>query len=453
MLNLKAMAQNSFIRNVSVLAGGTAFAQALGLIALPFLTRIYTPEEFGALGVFVALLGITTVVASLRYEIAIPLPKSDRSAANLLAVSLVCVLVTTATLVVVTIFFSRDIALLANTPVLADSLWILPFAVFFTGAYNGFQYWATRKKAFKRIARTRVVQSVGGVSTQLLLGYAGTGGLGLIAGQVVSNGAGFLGLGRNAFKEDRAAFRGVRFARMKVAARRYDRFPKFSTFEALTNTAGVQFPMILIASLSLGAEVGYLMLAMRIMQVPMSLVGVSISQVYLSSAVEEHRDHQLADFTAQTISGLSKVGSGPILFAGIIAPVIFGPIFGEQWVRTGELIAWMAPWFVMQFLSSPVSMALHVTNNQRTALILQIVGLTLRVLFVLMASTMVAGVYVSEAYAVSGFLFYVLYLWVIFRVVNLKVAHNMMILKETFPFLMFWVGGAISARFFIGFLV
>lgn len=434
------------MRNVSVLAGGTTIAQALGILALPFLTRMYSPEEFGVLGIFAALLGITSVIAGLRYEIAIPLPQSDQTAANLLAVMSLCVAVTTVILTIVTTLFCQQIAVLVNTPSLAKFLWLLPLAVAVTGAYSGFQYWATRKKAFTRIARTRVEQSIGGVATQLLMGYAGAGALGLIVGQVVSNGAGFFGLGRHAFKEDHAAFREVQISSMKVAARKYERFPKYSTFEALTNTAGVQLPMILIASLTFGAEVGYLMLAMKIMQAPMSLIGFSISQVYLSCAVEEHRKNQLAYFTARTIGGLAKIGVGPIIFAGIVAPTVFGLIFGEGWERAGVLIAWMVPWFVLQFLASPVSMALHITNNQRTAFILQVVGLLLRVLMVLAASTVLVGGYVSEAFALSGFLFYFLYMLVVCRVVNMSFVHSIEIFKGCVPFVFAWISAAIFIK-------
>lgn len=436
MLRFRNLVKGDFVRNVSVLAGGTAFAGALSTLALPLLTRIYSPEEFGVLGVFAALLGMISVIACLRYEIAIPLPESDQSAANLLAVALVCLAGTTAAVTMAIFFFGRQIAALMNAPLLAQYLWLLPIGVAATGTYSVFQYWATRKKAFARIARTRVERSIGGISTQLIMGWAGTGALGLIVGQIVSNGAGFFGLARRAFSEDRAALKNVRLAEMKKVAREYDRQPKYSTLEALTNSGGVQLPIILIASLTSGSEVGYLMLAMQIMQAPMSLIGSSISQVYLSRAVEEHRNGRLGDFTARTIGGLAKIGVGPLIFVGIIAPSVFGLVFGAEWRRAGDLVAWMTPWFVLQFLVSPVSMALYVTNNQRTAMVLQVAGLLLRVLMVLVAGTMLSGQFVPEVYAISGFLFYFIYLVVVCRAANVTLAHGIPIFKATLPFLL-----------------
>lgn len=435
MLRIRNLIKGEFVRNVSVLAGGTAFAGALAILALPLLTRIYSPEEFGVLGVFAALLGMISVIACLRYDIAIPLPESDQSAANLLAVALACLVATVTVVTIAMFFFSQRIVALINAPTLAQHLWLLPFGVAATGAYSIFQYWATRRKAFARIARTRVERSIGGVSIQLIMGWAGTGALGLILGQIVSNGAGFHGLARRAFSEDRAVFKSVRVAEMKRVAIEFDRQPKYSTLEALTNSAGVQLPIILIASLTTGSEVGYLMLAMQVMQAPMSLIGSSISQVYLSRAVEEHRNNRLGDFTARTIGGLAKIGVGPLIFVGITAPSAFDLLFGAEWRRAGDLVVWMTPWFVLQFLVSPVSMALYVTNNQRTAMVLQIVGLLLRVLMVLAAGTMLSGQFVPEFFAISGLLFYFIYLVVVCRVANVTIAHGIPIFKAALPFL------------------
>ena len=449
MLKFKALFQNNFVRHVSVLAGGTAFAQALAILALPLLTRIYSPSEFGVLAVFGALLGMISVIACLRYEIAIPLPESDVTAANLLAVALGGVVATTAVVMLATFVLGDQIAYWMNAPLLAQYLWLLPIGIAATGAYSVFQYWATRKKAFVRIARTRVEQSVGGVSTQVFMGWGGMGVWGLIVGQIVSSGAGFFGLARRAFIEDRGAFEHVSISAMKNVAREYVRFPKYSTFEALTNNASVQLPIILIAGLTISAEVGYLMLAMRLMQAPMGLIGSSISQVYFSRAVEEHRNGRLGEFTARVMEQLAKVGAGPLIFAGILSPVLFGYIFGVQWTRAGELVAWMTPWFVLQFLVSPVSMSLHVTNNQRKALLLQIFGLVLRIVAVLLGSALLGGAYLSEFFAISGFLFYLAYLWLVLNAVNTTSGQIFAVLKKSVPLVSVWVIFAIAVRLVI----
>ena len=447
MKRVRALFSGEFVRNVSVLAGGTAFAGALAVLVLPLLTRIYSPAEFGVMGVFAALMSMISVVACLRYEIVIPLPETDESAANLLAVAITCLATTTLLVAISSIFFKDHIASLMNTPALAKYLWLLPIGVAATGAYSIFQYWATRKKAFKRISRTRIERSIGGVATQLSMGWFNAGSLGLICGQIISSGAGFLGLARYAYKEDHATFKLVNLNSMKQVARTFDKQPKFASIDALANIAGLQLPILLIASLTAGAEVGYLMLAMQIMQAPMSLIGSSIAQVFLSKAVEEHRQGRLADFTTNTITGLAKVGVGPLIFAGIIAPLLFGFVFGEKWQRAGELVTWMTPWFIFQFLTSPISMVLHVKFQQRLSMMLQVLGLIIRVAFVVGFYYLVDAQWVVEGFAIACGLFYFIYFFVVCKIAEIRMTSLFTVLKKSILIIFSFVCLAIIFKF------
>ena len=85
----------AFARHVVTLASGTALGQLLLVLALPVLTRLYTPADYGALAVYSSTLTVLLVLASLRFEVAIPLPDDDRAAGSLLALSLLALAVVT----------------------------------------------------------------------------------------------------------------------------------------------------------------------------------------------------------------------------------------------------------------------------------------------------------------------------------------------------------------------
>src|SRR5690554_8147650 len=70
--------KSSFSRGVSVLIGGTASAQLLSVLAIPFITRLYSPDDFGLLAAFTAFLAFFTVLSAARFDLAIPLPESDQ---------------------------------------------------------------------------------------------------------------------------------------------------------------------------------------------------------------------------------------------------------------------------------------------------------------------------------------------------------------------------------------
>src|ERR1700712_2285797 len=86
---------SGFVRNVLVMLGGTVLGQMFSVIAAPALTRIYSPAEFGYLNVYGSMLSLLTVLASLRYEMAIPIAVSEIEAANLFGVCSVALASTT----------------------------------------------------------------------------------------------------------------------------------------------------------------------------------------------------------------------------------------------------------------------------------------------------------------------------------------------------------------------
>ncbi len=435
---IDALLSKSFVRSVGVLVGGTAFAQALMILLLPILTRLYTPEDFGVLAVYVSLLGIISVAACLRFEIAIPIPDNDADAANLLALALCSSATVTAAVVLIVWLFRVQVAGLVNQPVLSSYLWLLPLGVWLTSSYAALQYWATRKKQFRTIAKTLMSQAIGGSGAQVALGLAGITPFGLLFGHMIKSGAGVISLWRAAIRNDRAVLASISWSGMRLTFREYHRFPKYSSIEALANSAGTMLPMIIIAALADSAEAGFLMIATRVMQAPTGLIGNAAAQVYISHAPKEYRVGTLAEFTASVFGGLLRSGVGPIIFVGIVAPVVFVYVFGDDWRRSGELVRWMTPWLVLQFVTSPVSMTLHITNRQRTALFLQVLGLFIRIGAVMLAY-FVAKNMISEFYALSGFIFYLIYFIVVIRALSLKLTILINRVVESMPIIFTWV--------------
>jgi len=407
--------KSDFLRSVTVLAGGTAAAQFLMVLLLPLLTRLYSPEDFNTLAVYLGLLSIFSVVATLRFELAISLPEEDDEAAHLLALGIGCSLLT-ALLVGLGLLLGMDVlAAWLGDPSLSIYFWVLPIGVFLSGVYSALQFWMGRRKQFASIAKTKVQQALSASAVQLLYGSMSTGPLGLFLGQTINNGAGAIGLLVKCIKNDRELLGHLRMNQIRAVFFKYSRFPKYSTVEALANNASIQVPVIIIAGLSMGPEAGFLLLAMQIMQAPISLIGSAVSQVYISKAPEKMRQGELAEFTSDTLSGIIKMGVLPLVVGGVIAPYAFSIVFGESWERTGEIVVYMIPWIVMQLLVSPISMVLHTTNNQPKALLLQLSGFAMRVGVV----SGMAGLYpeyLTEAYAFTGFVFYFVYFLVVLRV-------------------------------------
>lgn len=418
-INKKLNAQGGFLKAVSVLVGGTAFAQGIAILALPILTRLYTPEEFALFAIYTSLLLTLSVASCLRFEIAVPIAESDNEAIHLVLLAVLSNFVISLLLGFIIWVFHTEFILLLKQPDFTNLIWLVPVGVFFAGLYSTFQYWATRKKQFSIIAKSRMVQSISGVSVQLIMGVIGFAALGLVVGQIIKVSAGIWQLVINFLHEASRVIRTTTFHQLKQVFKKNNQFPKYSALEALANSAAIQLPIIIIAAFSLDAEAGFLILAMQIMAIPLGFVGGAISQVYLAHAPEKYHNGQLKEYTYQCIFQLIKVGVVPLILLCTLAPLVVPYIFGAVWQRTGEMMLWMLPWFIMQFIVSPISMSLHVTEHQRIALLLQVAGFIIRVGGLLIFS-LYSSKYIFEYYALSGFVFYFIYFIVVYIILNLS---------------------------------
>jgi O-antigen/teichoic acid export membrane protein len=373
----------------------------------------------------------------LRFDIAIAMPENDDDAVNVLCLAVVCAAVISILLEIVLLVTHAQLVAWIRQPDLEPYLWLVPIGVFLAAGYTALTFWAIRRRNFTAMARTRIAQASAAAGVQAGFGWLGSNSLGLILGPLVNTGLGFIGLGYRMVRTDGRLLRLVTWPRMRSVFVTYRGYPKYSALEALSNSAGMQLPIILIAALAAGPEAGFLLLALSIIQAPMGLLGNAIAQVYLSRAPEEFRRDNLSAFTSKVFGGLFKSGLGPLAFAGILAPALFAKVFGPEWHRAGVLLAWMTPWFMMQFLAAPVSMGLLVSNHQRAALLLQLFGLVLRTVFVYGAS--IVGGAISEAYALSGFVFYLIYLVFILVAVRARPADIIREMKSGFPALLLWI--------------
>lgn len=335
------------------------------------------------LAVYASLLMTIGVIACLRYQLAIPLPEDDQEAAHVVVLSLVVVMGMSLLSLVSVFYFRHQIAHLVNTPSMANYLWLLPPGLLLIGTYQVFNYWAIRVKAFTTIARTKLAQSISMVAVQI--GGFGLGPIALLLGQISGQAAGSGTLAALAVRSRWNYFRNVNLNYIVQSAARYRRFPIFSTWAGIFNSAGIQLPPLLFAAFFGSAAAGLYMLAHRVLSLPMTLVGRAVGQVFFSSGAEARRNGTLGELVSTLHTRLSQIAMPPVLFLFITGPDIFALVFGENWRVAGETARWLSPMLYIQFIVSPLSQVFSILEYQIQGLVLQGVLLIARIIAILWA--------------------------------------------------------------------
>lgn len=160
LIRVKQFSQSKFVRNVAVVATGTAGAQAIAMAFAPVITRLYGPEAFGLLGTFLAVLGVVTPIAALTYPIAIVLQKSDADAKNIAKISALLATMVAAISAVLFLAVGDIIADKFGFGAISGFILLIPVAILLSAFQQIFTQSLIRKRQFKITARVAILQAI-----------------------------------------------------------------------------------------------------------------------------------------------------------------------------------------------------------------------------------------------------------------------------------------------------
>jgi O-antigen/teichoic acid export membrane protein len=370
-----ALARRPFLKNVSIMLTGAVAGQSVSILLSPVLTRIFSPQQFGILSVYTAILTIIVVVASLRLEMTLPLAANDEEAVNLAAVCGCALIVMTGVLAVCAFSFPMAWARLI-WPTALDAFRVriycglLVLGFFCLGGYFIALYLATRQSAFRSIANTRIAQGVVGPVSQIGLGLLQTGAHGLVLGSILGQSAGTFGLLRKVIGDRRELLRTISWRRMMELARRYRRFPLIASWAALLDAAGGNQLLYLLVSIEFSARIaGFIFLAERIVSRPLSLIGTSILQVFIGEAGKTVSSDpgKLKSRFYQVTTRQLLIAAVWILAANVFAAALFPVVFGARWSEGVIYLEAMSLGYLVQAVVLPVFHTLQLMEKQSLA--------------------------------------------------------------------------------------
>jgi lipopolysaccharide exporter len=378
--------KTSFLGDVFRLALGTAFAQGLSVLAIPILTRLYSPAAFGVWGIFLSISTIIGVVICLRYELAIMLPEIEEEAVNLLAICCVFVLVVSLMMIPVVMVGKDQIGKLLNAPDLTDCLWLLPLNLLVNGLALAFNYWNTRTKHFSRMAFVLAINQIVTLASKLIFGFWGYTRIGLIVGDVAGNVAAVIVLGACISKDEyRLFFSSVSWAQIGYSVKRYRNFPIFTTWSSLLGTVSMQIPSVLLSSFFSASVSGLYSIGNRVLQNPLSIITNSIARVFFQRSSEANQQGGLSELVESTFKQLTAFGLFPLLVLVMIGQNLFVIFLGPAYAEAGVYIQIISIGVFFWFISG-------VFGNLLFTLERQVLGLRIDIaLFVLRLLSLVLG--------------------------------------------------------------
>ena len=363
--------KSEVVKNIMVLTSGTALSQMVAYVLTPIITRLYTPDESAELGLYIRIIGVGAAIATARYELALPVLKLDHHSFRVYRFALRVTLITSCFAMLIMLYpilFSGS---------LSNALFYLsiPFGLALLAFQNLGTNWAVRMKRFRLISYSKLASSAAGNILKVVFGFFQTGYIGLILGTVIGFIVGCIFFLRD-FRFTNSSFKiSSKSPRNAVLARQYIEFPKINLPHTLMDLGKELLIAFIIWEIFGKREYGLFNHTYQMLRIPLVLIGASIGQVFFQRCAERiNKGENITIVARQSVKTLFVFSIVPFSVVFFFGAELFALVFGEDWREAGQYAQIMAPWFMVNFMSSPISSLPLILKKQGSFFMLALVG-------------------------------------------------------------------------------
>lgn len=369
------LAHNAFLKNILVLASGAALANVITLLFSLLITRIYSPEEYGYLGVFTSAIYMFAPAVALTLPMAIVLAKRDAEAWAVAKLSLAVASILSALGLLLILIFEADVLKLLNAESLQGFGWLIPVAVLIAAIFQINEQWQIRNKGYQTLARSLTIRALIIGGSQSLFGlWKATGSVLILLytfGLVLQN-----------------LFLAARIRRpldtidssYKALINKYSDFIIFRAPQVLLNSFSLGAPTLLLSSFFGSSVAGFYTISFALLTVPVTLLGKSVGDVFYKEAVDSVNSGQgVRILMFKTTRNLVLLGILPFGLLAVFGPDVFSLLYGENWRTAGEFAQWISLWLFMLLASRPAIATIPVLGLQAQLLIHELFSIFIRI--------------------------------------------------------------------------
>lgn len=384
--------RSEFSKNVITLITGTTLSQIIPLCAMPILSRLFTPEEFGVYAFYFSIVTLLIVFSTGRYEFAIPLPKEKKDAWHILVLSLLILCLFCLLLALIIVFSNKQIIGFLNRPAIGKWFYLVPCFVFLTGLYNILTIWMHRQKLFLATSYSKIHNNYWEQVISIFLGLKknninfstfftkfssffsanklvinanniGFSGLlvGRFFGLLVSN---FYLIYKFIKQEKTLVYKTHKLELQKVALT-YKDFPRINMFHAVSDelkTSGLSF---VILYFFMDRALGIYNQTYKLLRAPLGVIGAAFGNVFFQKAAEmNYNNLPIKELFFKTIKKLFWIALPIFSLIFILSPWFFSFFLGNKWSDVGIYAQYMTPWLFVNFIFSPVSQVGIIVGKQ-----------------------------------------------------------------------------------------
>ena len=400
---------SSFIKNVGIMSISPLITQILTFFIMPVVTRIYSPDDFGLFAIYCALLGPISILSTMGYSTAIVIPKKDAEASTLFSLGIFFTFAVSVLSALLILVISSPLLNWINQAKLDKIIWLIPISIISHGLYMSLRFWNIRKERFKYITGANISRFLTNNTSLLIFGFTGfVSGVYIILADFIASIASPAVLSKNIWKENKELIiKNCSIQKMKEVAKRYSKFPKYIMSNDILDQFLIQIPIYILSFYFSQASIGFYALGMRLLVMPINLIGNSIGEVFFQRISKDNTNS--AHFIENIFKYLVLFAIPVFSFLGLLGEDIFSLFFGKDWSEAGVFSQILCLLIFTKFITIPANYIMLIHEKQEYSILLNLCTLT-----VSSVSLIIGGIfndiYLSfTLYSVSNSIVYAVY--------------------------------------------
>lgn len=366
------------LKSFASLVSGNLIGFLVGFGALPILSRLYNPNDFGKLAIFLAINSIIVSSACGRFDLAIIAARKNSDVKKLMDLSIKILITFCFLWLIFLVIFNSKI--IAYTNLKYIELISAPFYVLGSAGVELFKYFYSKKKKDKSFIYLVVSATTLTSFFSCLFSLTNDKFNGLIAGYITSNVFLFLFLFYK-FK----MLKKITKSNLKNSLKTFRKYKTFLYYEAtsvILNNISISLPTFFISSIFGPQVTGSFNLATRSIMTPFNIISNSVFQFSMRNISElAYLQKSCKGFFYQTLISLVGLCFPVCIFCLFFGKDIIIFIFGKQWALAGQILQILVIAFCIQFLASSLSGIIPVLGYSNRIAIWRIISFITLIIF------------------------------------------------------------------------
>jgi len=416
----KKVKSSNFLKDANILLIGTIVSQAIVIAAVPILSRIFSPKDYGLLTLFNSILVITANIVTLSYPIRIILPKKYLESLQLVIISILLSLGIGIILLLLSLLLPNSFINLINIRILGGWLSFAIIGGILLSITNTLNHWFNRNSLYKKIAILQVTQSIILTFFSLVVGF-----LSIVDGLVVAQILAFSTSIIIFILFSELKYKKKNFIGLIKIAKKHKNAPKYLYPGNLLDILTSQLPFLLITLWFTQEMTGHYRMAYSCLNLPAALFGSAIAQIFYKRFIKVWPDAAAAKLLLKkTWLLLFAIGLPAFLIIALAGETIFSFVLGSSWKIAGSMASILSIMCLFSLLHSPTSTTVLAIGNENLYMFYNIAtlfGRTLSLYIGYLQNDLLFGLKLLIALEI---IMIIIYQYIVVKKINLQITIN-----------------------------